>query len=86
MRSSSAASPTSSAKGNLLVLFDSAGNIKPAFARISNTVWFGVKTSIWIMVVVVVLLGFLLAADDGRAATCTRPVATPRRRGSRACA
>jgi ribose transport system permease protein len=50
------------AKGNLLVLYDTSGNIKAAFARVSNTVWFGVNTSTWIMVVVVAALGFLLAA------------------------
>ena len=50
------------AKGNLLVLYDDAGNIKAGFARVSNTVWFGVNTLTWIMVVVVSLLAFLLAA------------------------
>jgi ribose transport system permease protein len=50
------------AKGNLLVLYDAEGNIKQSFARISNTVWFGVNTSTWIMIVVVIVLAFLLAA------------------------
>jgi ribose transport system permease protein len=50
------------AKGNLLVLYDDEGNIKAGFARLANTEWFGVKTSIWIAAAVVVVLAFLLAA------------------------
>ncbi|MGZ8694825.1 MAG: ABC transporter permease [Gaiellaceae bacterium] len=50
------------AKGNLLVLYDDEGNIKEDFARLANTEWFGVKTSIWIAAAVVVVLAFLLAA------------------------
>ena len=43
-------------KGNLIVLFD-----KPGFGKLAQTEWFTVKTSIWTMVVVVILFGLLLA-------------------------
>jgi ribose transport system permease protein len=42
--------------GNLVVLFD-----KPAFGDVARTEILGVKSSIWIMVVVVVVLAFVLA-------------------------
>ncbi len=42
--------------GTLIVLFD-----RPAFGKLAQTEWLGVKTSIWIMVVVVVVIGLLLA-------------------------
>lgn len=42
-------------KGNLIMLTE-----KPQYGNIAQTVWFGVNTSIWIMVVIVVLLGILL--------------------------
>jgi ribose transport system permease protein len=42
--------------GTLIVLFD-----KPAFGKLAQTVWFDVKTSIWIMVVAVAVIGLLLA-------------------------
>jgi ribose transport system permease protein len=43
-------------KGNLLVLFD-----KPGFGKLARTEWFTIKTSIWLMIVVVVAIGLLLA-------------------------
>jgi ribose transport system permease protein len=43
-------------KGNLLVLFD-----KPGFGKLARTEWLGVKTSIWLMIVVVAAIGLLLA-------------------------
>jgi ribose transport system permease protein len=42
-------------KGNLLVLFE-----KEDFARLARTEYLGVKTSIWLMVVAVILFGLLL--------------------------
>jgi ribose transport system permease protein len=42
-------------KGNLIILLN-----KPEYGKIAQTSWFGVNTSIWLMVVVVVILGFLL--------------------------
>jgi ribose transport system permease protein len=45
------------AKGNLLVLFD-----KPGFGKLARTEWFTVKTSIWLMVVSVLVIGFVLSA------------------------
>jgi ribose transport system permease protein len=44
-------------KGNLLVLFD-----KPGFGKFARTEFLGVRTSIWLMVVAVILIGWLLAA------------------------
>ncbi len=44
-------------KGNLLVLFD-----KPGFGELARTDIFTVKTSIWLMIVVVIALGVLLAS------------------------
>jgi ribose transport system permease protein len=44
-------------KGNLLVLFD-----KPGFGRLARTEFLTVKTSIWLMIVAVVVIGWLLAA------------------------
>jgi ribose transport system permease protein len=43
-------------EGSLLVLFD-----EPDFGKLAQTEWLGVKTSIWIMAVAVVLIGLLLA-------------------------
>jgi ribose transport system permease protein len=43
-------------QGNLIILFD-----KPAFGRLAQTEWFTVRTSIWTMVVAVILIGLLLA-------------------------
>jgi ribose transport system permease protein len=43
-------------EGTLIVLFD-----VPDFGKLAQTEWFGVKTSIWIMVVAVCLIGLLLA-------------------------
>jgi ribose transport system permease protein len=43
-------------KGNLLVLFEEEG-----FAKLARTEFLGVKTSIWLMVVAVILFGLLLA-------------------------
>jgi ribose transport system permease protein len=43
-------------EGSLLVLFD-----EPGFGKLAQTEWLGVKTSIWIMVVAVTLIGLLLA-------------------------
>ena len=43
-------------EGSLLVLFD-----VPEFGKLAQTEWVGVKTSIWIMAVAVVLIGLLLA-------------------------
>ena len=43
-------------EGSLLVLFD-----EPSFGKLAQTEWLGVKTSIWIMVVAVVVIGLLLA-------------------------
>jgi ribose transport system permease protein len=45
------------AKGNLLVLFD-----KPGFGKLARTEWFTVKTSIWLMIVSVLVIGFVLSA------------------------
>src|SRR4051794_2822192 len=45
-------------KGNLLVLFD-----KPGFGKLARTEWFTIKTSIWLMIVVVVAIGLLLACS-----------------------
>jgi len=42
-------------KGNLIVLMQ-----KPEYGKIAQTSWFGVNTSIWLMVLVVIILGFLL--------------------------
>jgi len=42
-------------KGNLIVLMQ-----KPEYGKIAQTSWFGVNTSIWIMVFVVLVLGLLL--------------------------
>jgi ribose transport system permease protein len=42
-------------KGNLLVLFE-----KEDFAKLARTEYLGVKTSIWLMVVAVILFGLLL--------------------------
>lgn len=42
--------------GNLVVLFD-----RTDFAAIARTPFFGVRTSIWIMVVVIVVIGLVLA-------------------------
>jgi ribose transport system permease protein len=48
--------------GNLLVLFD-----KPAFGDFAQTEFLGVKSSIWIMAIAVVVIGFVLArATVGR--------------------
>jgi ribose transport system permease protein len=44
-------------KGNLLVLFD-----KQNFGKVARTDIFGVRSSIWLMVVSVLVIGFLLAA------------------------
>ena len=44
-------------KGNLLVLFD-----KPGFGKLANTVFLGIKTSIWLMVLTVVVMGLVLSA------------------------
>ena len=44
-------------KGNLLVLFD-----KPGFGKLANTVFLGIKTSIWLMVVTVIVMGLVLSA------------------------
>jgi len=43
-------------KGNLLVLFDKLG-----FGKLARTEWLTVKTSIWLMVVAVILFGVLLS-------------------------
>jgi ribose transport system permease protein len=45
------------AKGNLLVLFD-----KPGFGKLARTEIAGVKSSIWLMVAAVVVIGFVLSA------------------------
>jgi ribose transport system permease protein len=45
------------AKGNLLVLFD-----KPGFGKLARTEIAGVKSSIWLMVVAVVVIGFVLSS------------------------
>lgn len=42
--------------GNLLVLFNT-----PAFGKLAQTEWFTVKTSIWLMVVAVIVLSIVLA-------------------------
>ena len=42
-------------KGNLLVLFD-----KPGFGKFARTEFWGIKTSIWWMIVTVVVIGLLL--------------------------
>jgi ribose transport system permease protein len=44
-------------KGNLLVLFD-----KPGFGKFARTEFLTIKTSIWLMVVAVLVIGWLLAA------------------------
>jgi ribose transport system permease protein len=43
-------------KGNLLVLFEEEG-----FAKLARTEYLGVNSSIWLMVIAVILLGLLLA-------------------------
>jgi ribose transport system permease protein len=43
-------------KGNLLVLFD-----KPGFGKLARTEFVGVRTSIWLMVGAVIVIGVLLA-------------------------
>ena len=43
-------------KGSLIVLFD-----RPGFGKLAQTEFLGVKTSIWIMIVAVVVIGLLLA-------------------------
>jgi ribose transport system permease protein len=43
-------------KGNLIVLFDKVG-----FGKLAQTEWFTVKTSIWLMVGGVIVIGVLLA-------------------------
>jgi ribose transport system permease protein len=43
-------------EGTLIVLFD-----VPDFGKLAQTEWLGIKTSIWIMVVAVCLIGLLLA-------------------------
>lgn len=45
------------AKGNLLVLFD-----KPGFGKLARTEFLTVRTSIWLMIVTVLVIGFVLAA------------------------
>lgn len=42
--------------GNLIVLYNT-----PAFGKLAQTEWFTVKTSIWLMIVAVVVLGIVLA-------------------------
>jgi ribose transport system permease protein len=44
-------------KGNLLVLFD-----KPGFGKLARTEWLGMRTSIWLMILTVVVIGILLSA------------------------
>jgi ribose transport system permease protein len=44
-------------KGNLLVLFD-----KPGFGKFARTELLGLKTSIWLMIAAVIVIGWLLAA------------------------
>jgi len=44
-------------KGNLLVLFD-----KPGFGKFARTEFLTIKTSIWLMVIAVVVIGWLLAS------------------------
>ena len=66
-------------KGNLLVLFD-----KPGFGKLARSEFLDVKTSIWLMLVAVVAVGLAACRARRRAATCTRPAATPRPPGSRA--
>jgi ribose transport system permease protein len=44
-------------KGNLLVLFD-----KPGFGKFARTEFLTIKTSIWLMILTVVVIGVLLAA------------------------
>jgi ribose transport system permease protein len=44
-------------RGNLLVLFD-----KPGFGKLARTEFLTVKTSIWLMVAAVIVIGWLLAA------------------------
>src|SRR5262249_62029934 len=44
-------------KGNLLVLFD-----KPGFGKFARTEFLGVKTSIWLMIAAVIVIGWLLDA------------------------
>jgi len=44
-------------KGNLLVLFD-----KPGFGKLARTEWLGMRTSIWLMILTVVVIGVLLSA------------------------
>jgi ribose transport system permease protein len=45
------------AKGNLLVLFD-----KPGFGRLARTEIAGVRSSIWLMVIAVIVVGFVLSS------------------------
>jgi ribose transport system permease protein len=45
------------AKGNLLVLFD-----KPGFGKLARTEIGGVRSSIWLMVIAVVVIGFVLSS------------------------
>jgi ribose transport system permease protein len=45
------------AKGNLLVLFD-----KPGFGKLARTEFLTVRTSIWLMIASVVVVGFVLAS------------------------
>jgi len=47
-------------KGNLLVLFD-----KPGFGKLARTEFLTIKTSIWLMIVAVIVIGWLLAATSG---------------------
>jgi ribose transport system permease protein len=44
-------------KGNLLILFD-----KPGFGKFARTEFLTIKTSIWLMILTVVVIGVLLAA------------------------
>ena len=44
-------------RGNLLVLFD-----KPGFGKLARTEFLTVKTSIWLMIAAVIVIGWLLAA------------------------
>jgi ribose transport system permease protein len=44
-------------KGNLLVLFD-----KPGFGKLARTEFLTVRTSIWLMVVAVLVIGFVLSS------------------------
>ena len=44
-------------KGNLLVLFD-----KPGFGKLARTEFFTVRTSIWLMIAAVLVIGFVLSS------------------------